>query len=303
MTHTMATASGQDAGEQTRLLRRITPLADWPTIKGAKASMKICVIDLETTGLDPQHDHILEFAAAIIEVDHEGRIVSVDGPHGAFNDPGRPIKKHICQLTGITDEMVRGKKLSESKLASFIGKAQCCLAHNANFDRQHLETLVPEVETMPWICAMADVPWRKLGFDGRAQGYLLMQSGLFNPVAHRATDDVESLVNLLSHHLMDGKTILAHALKGAQSDAWRFEATNAPFRFKDALRRRGYRFSYKKVWHKLVRPDDHDDEMRWYRDTLNDEPSVVLVGWRDRYRADWTWEPVKRQVEVAAWRR
>ena len=223
--------------------------------------MKICVIDLETTGLDPQHDHILEFAAAIIEVDRQGSILSVDGPHGAYNDPGIPIDRHITQLTGISNEMVQGKILSASKLAAFIGKAQCCLSFNAAFDRRHLETLVPEVETMPWICAMADVPWRDLGFDGRAQGYLLMQSGLFNPVAHRATDDVESLVNLLSHRAEDGRTIMAHALEGAQSDAWRFEATNAPFRFKDALWRRGYRLSYKKVWHKLVRPADYDDEI------------------------------------------
>ena len=30
---------------------------------------------------------------------------------------------------------------------------------------------------------------------------------------------------------------------------------------------------------------------------------IVPVNWIDRYRAEWTWEPVKREVEVAHWRR
>ncbi len=303
MTNTTNPSPGQGESEQTRVLHRITPLSEWPTIADGEPTMKIAVIDLETTGLDPQYDQILEFAAAMIEVDGKGRILSVDGPRGSFNDPGRPIEPAISKLTGITGEMVKGQNLSPRKLADYLGQADACLAFNAQFDRRHLEMLVPEVGAMPWICAMADVPWSDLGFDGRSQGYLLMQAGMFNPVTHRATDDVESLVNLLAHTARDGRTILDHAMANARSDTWRFEATDAPYRFKDALRRRGYKFSFRKVWHKLVRPADYQDELAWYRDLTGDEPSIVPVDWRERYRADWTWTPVDRPVEVASWRR
>ncbi len=302
MTNTENTTLLPGEVEQTRLLHRITPLTNWPTHTDGDPLMKIAVLDLETTGLDPQHDQILEFAAAMIEVDANGRILSVDGPHGAFNDPGRPIEPAIARLTGITDEMVAGQKLSPRRLADYLEEASACLAFNAEFDRRHLEMLVPEVADKPWICAMADVGWADLGFDGRSQGYLLMQAGMFNPVAHRATDDVESLVNLLAHVACDGRTILDHAIRNAQGASWRFEATDAPYRHKDALRRRGYKYSFRKVWHKLVRPADYQDELAWYLELTGDQPSIVSVDWRERYRADWTWNPVKRPVEVASWR-
>lgn len=303
MTNTKNTTPLPGEGEQTRLLHRITLLSDWPTITYSDPLMKIAVIDLETTGLDPQVDDILEFAVAMITVDADGRILSVDGPHGAFKDPGRPIEPAITKLTGITDEMVAGQNLSPRRLADYLKEAQCCLAFNAEFDRRHLEMLVPEVGSKPWICAMADVPWADLGFDGRSQGYLLVQSGLFNPVAHRATDDVESLTNLLAHEARDGRTILDHAMESARGASWRFEATDAPYRHKDALRRRGYKYSFRKVWHKLVRPGDYQDELAWYLELTGDKPSIVPVTWRERYRADWTWDPVERSVEVASWRR
>ena len=303
MTNAENTTPWPGEGEQTRLLHRITPLSDWPTIADGDPLIKIAVIDLETTGLDPQVDDILEFAVAMIKADADGRILCVDGPHGTFNNPGRPIEPVIAKLTGITDEMVAGQKLSPRKLADYLEEASACLAFNAAFDRRHLEMLVPEVAGKPWICAMADVPWAELGFDGRSQGYLLMQAGMFNPVAHRATDDVESLANLLAHTACDGRTILAHAMENAQGDSWRFEATDAPYRHKDALRRRGYKYSFRKVWHKLVRPADYQDEMAWYLVLTGEKPSIVPVDWRERYRADWTWSPVKRPVEVASWRR
>ncbi|MEL7685496.1 3'-5' exonuclease [Citromicrobium bathyomarinum] len=282
-----------DTGDGNRILRRITPLSNWPNLPG-EPHCKICVIDLETEGFDAQYHHILEFAGAMIEVDRQGRILSVEGPKGGFHDPGRPIERKIAELTGITDEMVAGVRLSPRKLADWIGQADACASFNAGFDRVHLEELVPEVGKMAWICAMADVNWRRLGFDGRAQAYLAMQAGLFNDNAHRATDDVETLVNLLSHGLDDGRTVLSHAMEGARAKTWRFEATQLPFRFKDDVKRRGYRFSgLNKVWHTLVREGEFDEELAWYRGLTGEDPSIVPVNAFERYRADWNWNSVK----------
>ena len=147
------------------------------------------------------------------------------------------------------------------------------------------------------------VDWRALGFDGRAQNYLLMQAGLFNPVAHRAGDDVASLVNLLAYECDDGRTVMAHALQGAKAPSWRFEASDLPHRLQKDAYRRGYRRSYRGVYHKLVRESEHDAEVAWYRELVGRDPTIVPVDWVERYRADWTWSPVNRKVEVAHWRR
>ena len=305
MAKPLSSALGQGTDENTRILQRITPLAEWqaPATAGPPY-MTIAVLDLETEGLDPQYHQILEMAVALIDIDAEGRVLSVDGPYTRLRDPGRPIEKHISKITGITDAMVAGQAMDSERIAAFLGRAQACLSFNARFDRQHLEQLVPQVGEMPWICAMADVLWLDLGFDGRAQGYLLTQAGLFNPVQHRASDDVESLVNLLACELADGRTVMGHVLEGAQAPSWRFEATDLPYRFRQDIFRRGYSWAHKhSLRHKLVRPAEFEDERAWYRELVGRDPSIVPVDWVERYRSDWTWNPVKREVAVVSWRR
>lgn len=293
------------ADENTRTLRRITALKDWQAPASAgPPHMKIAVLDTETTGLDPLYDEILELAVALIVIDKSGQIIDVEGMCTGRQQPSRPIEPHITAITGITEEMVAGKAMSPEKIADYLHRADACLAFHARFDRQHLEEFVPVISEMPWVCAMEDVPWQAIGYDGRSQGHLLMQSGMFNPVAHRAGDDVASLISLLAHQLADGRTVMSHALEHAQTPTWRFEATNLPYRFRKDVQRRGYAWADKhSLRHKLVRPADFETERTWYRDLIGEEPSIVLVDWSQRYRADWTWEPVKRKVEVASFRR
>ena len=305
MAKPLSSGSPEGTDENTRILHRITPLGEWQAPANAgPPHMTIAVLDLETEGLDPQYHQILELAVALITIDAGGRILSIDGPYTRLRDPGRPIEKHIAKITGITDAMVAGQAMDSERIAVFLGRAQACLSFNVRFDRQHLEQLVPQVSEMPWICAMADVSWLDLRFDGRAQNYLLAQAGLFNPVAHRASDDVESLVNLLAHVCHDARTVTGHALAGAQAPSWRFEATDLPYRFRQDIFRRGYSWAHKhSLRHKLVRPDDFEEERTWYRDLVGRDPSIVPVDWVERYRSDWTWNPVKREVEVVSWRR
>tara|TARA_A100001391_G_scaffold147799_1_gene105279 strand:- start:415 stop:1329 length:915 start_codon:yes stop_codon:yes gene_type:complete len=304
MAELLTSAPRHGADETIRTLYRIVPLADWRAPENAgPPHLRIAVLDLETEGLDPLYHQILEFSVAIIVIDAEGRILSVEGPYTGLRDPGRPIEDHVSKITGITDDMVAGQTMSAAKIAAFLGKADACLSFNVRFDRQHLEMRVPEVGEMPWICAMADVPWLNLGFDGKAQNYLLAQAGMFNPVAHRAADDVASLTNLLAYECRDGRTVVAHALEGAKAPSWRFEASDLPHRLQKDAYRRGYRRSYHGVYHKLVRETEYDAEIAWYRELVGRDPTIVPVDWVERYRADCTWSPVNRKVEVAHWRR
>lgn len=304
MTQSTTSPPLSGADDETRVLHRIAPLDQWKAPKGAgPLHMKVAVLDLETTGLDPQYDEIIEIAAAIIQIDVQGRVIAVENMRTGLQQPSRPIEPHIAKITGIDDAVVAGKRICPDSIAAYLGQAHACLCFNAEFDRRHLEELVPQVGEMPWICAMRDVPWRELGFDGASQNYLLAQAGMFNPVAHRARDDVASLIHLLAHECRDGRTIMSHALEGAQAPSWRFEATDLPWRLRKEVARRGYRYSFRRVNHKLVRPSEYDAELAWYRSIVAEDPSIVPVDWGERYRADWTWEPVKREVEVVSWRR
>lgn len=88
------------------------------------------VIDLETTGLDPKNNHIIEVAALRITEDHEdGTFTSLINPHEAL-DP------FITGLTGITQEMLSDAPSLETVLPrflDFIGDS-IVVGHNVNFD-------------------------------------------------------------------------------------------------------------------------------------------------------------------------
>ena len=88
------------------------------------------VFDLETTGLSFTEDAITEIGAAIYR---DGKM---EQTFQTFVDPERRLSRKITDLTGITDDMLRGApKLSEAIPAflAFCGDRPLA-AHNADFD-------------------------------------------------------------------------------------------------------------------------------------------------------------------------
>ena len=93
------------------------------------------VLDLETTGLAPQHDRITEVGAVKV------RSGEVLGELATLVHPGRSIPPAVTAVTGITDRMVRGAPAIEGVLPSlleFLGPA-VLVAHNARFDVSFLQ--------------------------------------------------------------------------------------------------------------------------------------------------------------------
>jgi len=90
----------------------------------------IVVFDIETTGLNPSRDEITEIGAVKLR---NGSIV--DRFHSMVN-PGVPIPEKITELTGITDEMVRGCPTIAEVLPAFLDFAGDGIlsAHNSSFD-------------------------------------------------------------------------------------------------------------------------------------------------------------------------
>lgn len=96
--------------------------------------MKFIAFDLETTGIKPKEDQIVEIGA----VRFDGSQV-VD-TFGVLIDPGTPIPYEASAVSGITDDMVAGKPRIESVLpdfAAFCGDLPL-VAHNASFDYNFL---------------------------------------------------------------------------------------------------------------------------------------------------------------------
>lgn len=92
--------------------------------------MKFIAFDLETTGIQPKMDAIIEVGAVLFEGTEP-----VDSFCTLIN-PGRPIPPGASAVNGITDDMVADQPIIESVLSDFSDFCSDLplVAHNAPFD-------------------------------------------------------------------------------------------------------------------------------------------------------------------------
>ena len=95
-------------------------------------------IDLETTGLLPKEDHIIELAAVRFRDGEEAAV------YHSYLNPGREIPQRITELTGITPDMVRdAPQFADvcSAVLDFVGD-DVLMAHHISFDFAFLKRAV-----------------------------------------------------------------------------------------------------------------------------------------------------------------
>ena len=104
-------------------------------------SPSLVALDLETTGLSPKGDQVIEVGA----VGYDGALAKVAELELAV-DPGMPIPLAVQRLTGIADSDVEGAPSpveAIAQLAEFAGAATL-IAHGGNFDLAFLVSTLPE---------------------------------------------------------------------------------------------------------------------------------------------------------------
>lgn len=198
----------------------------------------IVFLDTETTGLATNNDTIIELGLVRASFSPSRKqLVSIDSIMNAYEDPGIPIPLFITELTGITDEKVRGQRIDETIVSEYLKDSYLIVAHNAAFDRPFFEKRFKGFEDYRWACSLKGINWKGLGFKKRKLEDLLLQSGCFYE-AHRASIDCLALAWLL--HLQ--KEAFADMLEQAEKKTVIVRAFGAPFDAKDALKMRNYRW-------------------------------------------------------------
>ena len=156
---------------------------------------KFVVVDLETTGLDPIYDEIVEIGAVKIE---NGKIV--DEFH-ALIKPKKKMSKESARITGLTDSMLEKEEPIEKIIPRFLEflNGSIIVAHNANFDYGFLRYWISKVTGKNWESPYIDTL-------GLSKALLKMSSYSLDKIAsklkigtfqhHRALDDAKATAQI-----------------------------------------------------------------------------------------------------------
>ncbi|HEU4648253.1 MAG TPA: 3'-5' exonuclease [Gemmatimonadales bacterium] len=226
-----------------RVLQRFDPPTRYTPDDGSPTATALAV-DVETTGLDPAEDAIIQFCAIPFEYCRvTGRIFGVGRAATYLEDPGRQIPEEIVALTGLTDAMVAGQRIDDDALSQLLATASLVIAHNAAFDRRFVERRLPRFRDKPWACSQREVPWQRHGLSSSKLEFLMFRHcGLFYS-AHSAEVDGYALIHLLATPLPSGESAMRLLLASARQRTVRIWALSAPFEQKDRLKARRYRWS------------------------------------------------------------
>jgi len=151
-------------------------------------------LDIETTGLNPKTEKIIEIGAVRV------RNGSITESFESLVSPGRLLEAGITGLTGITDEMLRDAPAKEEVIPEFLEFAgeDILLGHSVLFDYSFLKKAAVN----------CNYQFEKMGIDtlkiarkflpdieSRSLGYLCSYYGIRHH-AHRALSDAEATVRL-----------------------------------------------------------------------------------------------------------
>ena len=179
--------------------------------QGQDLDTTYCVFDLETTGISHLTEKITEIG--IIKIKN-GEVIDT---FESFVNPEKPIPAEVVEVTHITDDMVKDAPTIEQimpKVLEFM-KDSVLVAHNADFDigymKYNCEQLgldfnFTHIDTLR--LAKAIYP----EFSRYKLGFIADKLGIKVEVAHRALDDVKTLVAVFKEMIekakdREGKTI------------------------------------------------------------------------------------------------
>lgn len=156
-----------DGHPDYRVLRRLPPAETLITTLPPVLPLRVAaVVDVETTGLFPELDEVIELAVQRVRFDALGRIVQVGQPRSWLQQPTEPLTAEITAITGLTDADLAGQQFDIATATELIGGADVIIAHNAAFDRPFVDLLLPEVRGAAWACSMCEVDWGGSGSRG-----------------------------------------------------------------------------------------------------------------------------------------
>ncbi|MEW6522036.1 MAG: helicase C-terminal domain-containing protein [Bacillota bacterium] len=148
-------------------------------------------LDLETTGLDPAQDQIIEVGAVRFENGRE------TASYQCLVDPGRPIPLRVQRLTGISPGMMAGARPVQAALAALVDfcRGVDVVAYNLEFDLAFLQDKLRRAGLAPsWSGVRDCLELARLAVPALGDyrlGAVAAHLGVA-PASHRAVEDARA---------------------------------------------------------------------------------------------------------------
>jgi DNA polymerase III subunit epsilon len=169
-------------------------------LRGIKAATPVrgfAAVDVETTGLSPRTDRVVE--VAVIQLDGE---VTPCGEFATLISPGRDIG--ATRIHHITARDVVGAPRFEQIAPTLLDllRGRVIVAHNVQFDLRFLRAEFARIgiglPELPAMCTMGLAPQYLRGLPGRSLAACCLAAGVPLEGAHAAAVDVRAVAQLLA---------------------------------------------------------------------------------------------------------
>lgn len=209
----------------------------------------LLIVDVETTGTDPDQDQLIEIGAILYSVPHRcslqqfSTLLPLDGENHAFSvnriapDAARAVAPHASAM--LVD-----------LLKTWADLADYWVAHNTSFDRPWLERYHIAQPHQAWLCTYDDFRW-PLNPKPTSLVTTALNHGIAVTSAHRALTDCQ-LIAALFDRVEPFDALLAAAISLSQ-EPFVYAIAIVSKADKDLAKSRGFRWmTY--IPHKWVKP-------------------------------------------------
>jgi len=221
-----------------------------------RADVDLLLIDVETTGVDPSKDRVIEVAAAFFNLERAMVVEQHSWLVRAEENAAEEVNGIPAEILR-THPRVRDEASIDRVVAPWALAADAVAAHNAAFDRRFFSA---EIRCRPWICTMDDVAWPR-GSATKGLDRIAVAHGVPVVAAHRAMTDVDLLARLLERVAELGHNLVEMMQLALQPKA-RFIVKERAFSEErnELAKKAGFTFDRPtKTWGRFMRPADTVD--------------------------------------------
>ena len=171
------------------------------------------IIDVETTGLNPAVDRVIEIGAVLYSVTNRTTLVQFSVLVANDENPAEKVNRIPVSALREVRELDDSPAPLQSTLTTLRSLADVIVAHNAEFDRSFFRGKWLE---LPWLCSAFDFTWPAASRDVSGLIHLALEHGIGVSSAHRALSDCQLIAALFDRMALYGcdlQEMFAHAMR------------------------------------------------------------------------------------------